>query len=344
MLTLHQKAARIGGLSLFILVIILLLGLFQWFASEPVDTSRLRFTDPEASSDIANGVGNGGAAAQVGVLESTFAEAKGVKHSNDKEQVLDKPLTMYADELSASDGKVLRGLLMDFWSECDAKANCDYLLKLLALLLDKQDYKILASYQHLEAQRKTLMGLELMPQDASLEDKIAQVKYVDAQVWGMAAERLFVDLYQMYDYRLASRELELLVDAQQYVEQYNVLRENAFSANKDASSERVKDPLHAYEQAMDWLPQTMSVEQRDRAQALLAKQYLNQHQAAAISERNKQVEVQALKVRNYQIELARLKKILETQRATSHGKMSNTEWKSYYETQLYEFRVNFFDL
>ncbi len=243
--------------------------------------------------------------------------------------------------LSTAGGKALRDKLTEFWRQCRSINVCDARLLALYAHLSREDYQMIAHYHALNSERDALMGMESVSHALSLYDKVARVKLIDQQIWGVNAERLYRDLYQMYDERLSASELYDIHDADEYLAQFDKLQQ-AFSRNRADRGEKVIGEQQ-YEQALTYLPEYMPAAQKQRVKEVLAKRYLDEQQMAEIRVRENQVQAQEVQVKNYQLALQELQSRLKNERRTIHASLTESEWLTYYQNQIHEFRVSFFN-
>jgi hypothetical protein len=241
--------------------------------------------------------------------------------------------------LAEASGNALVEALESFWQECQQRNDCEQLLVQLQAELSDARYHLLARYPQLKAQWQEVMGELELNQYHSLADRIAEMKRQALLIWGELASVMFAEEYALYDFSLASQDLET-DNAESYVESYEALL-NQWQPNEESLS--LDSGAARYEKGVSLIPSTFTQQQKDQAKAQLAAKYLNAEQSASIAKREQQVASQEVQVASYRSQLSDLKQSLDQQRSTAGSAMSDLEWQQYVEQQISDFRINFFN-
>lgn len=236
-------------------------------------------------------------------------------------------------------GRKLVTLLALFWRDCEAGASCEQDLLEQKRQLSPERYALLEHFIHNGLAREELLGLELVSQNASLEQKIAQVKYIDRQVWGDDAELLFADEYALYQFSLKSRQLSELEDAAGFIDAYQELLRQQ---HDDLARFSLESDLAKYEHASALIPDAYSAYDRAFLTQALADKYLLPVQQASLLLRQEQVTHQAIEVQTYRQGFDALSRELMASRQTDRAHLSQAQWQAYLARRQYEYRINFF--
>ena len=265
-----------------------------------------------------------------------FSAAMGSELLSASGQQLDKQGSW---EIEKSAGRELVTLLARFWWDCVAKDSCDQDLLEQKRYLSQERYVLLEHFLQNEQDREELLGLELVSQDISLEQKIAKVKYIDRQVWGDDADLVFKDEYALYQFTLRSRQLSELEDVSGFIYAYEqLLREQ----HDDLASMALESDLAKYEHGLTLIPDSYSAYDRESVTRALGGQFLTQIQQTSILHRQEQVTYQAIELQSYRQGLDALNRELMSSRQTDRAHFSPAQWEEYLAQRQYEYRLNFF--
>lgn len=247
--------------------------------------------------------------------------------------------------LKDAQGQTLMTAITSFWQQCRRHNNCDELLAKQRLLLDDDRYQLLVNFPVKQQEEQRLMGESLISQDASLADKIANVKAIREQVWGKDAAQLFQHQDAYYDYRLALADPENRFNhaqnADDFINEYNSM---LAERDVDLDSFALSSDTAKYEEALALIPRSMPEDETARIKAKLASQYLTANELQYIVNRDQQVDKQKQEITDYQQGLNELEVTLANERATSKKTMSDEAWQAYKAERLYQYRLNFFTL
>lgn len=245
--------------------------------------------------------------------------------------------------LDAVQGQALMMVLKSFWQQCSKLNNCDEMLAQQQLVLDDRRYQLLVNFPGNQQAEQRLMGESLLSQDASLAEKVANVKTIREQVWGKDASLLFEQQDAYYDYRLSladpDNRFNQTQNADDFMNEYNEMLEewgddlDSFSLNSDIAK---------YEQALQLIPSSMPDNEAARIKDELASQYLTANDQQAIANRSEQVDAQQQEISDYQQGLNQLEVTLANERATSKQALSDEDWQVYKADRLYQYRLDFF--
>lgn len=245
--------------------------------------------------------------------------------------------------LQDAQGQTLMTAITSFWQQCRRHNNCDELLVQQQLLLDDARYQLLVNFPDNQQNEQRLMGESFISQDASLADKIANVKAIREQVWGDDAVLLFQQQDAYYDYRLSlvdpDSRLNQTQNADDFINEYNAM---LAERGDDLDSFALASDTAKYEEALQLIPQSMSEDQTARIKAELASQYLTVNERQSIVNREQQVDKQEQEITNYQQGLNHLEATLANERATSKKTMNGEDWQVYKADRLYQYRLDFF--
>ena len=263
-----------------------------------------------------------------------------------KEQIpvnddMPEPETLLQD----AQGQTLITAITSFWQQCRRHNNCDELLTAQQLLLDEDRYQLLVNFPDNQQNEQRLMGASLISQDASLADKIANVKAIREQVWGDDAALLFQQQDAYYDYRLSlsdpDNRFNLAQNADDFINEYNAMLADQ---GEDLDSFALSSDTAKYEEALQLIPPSMPEDETARIKAKLASQYLTANERQSIVNREQQVDKQEQDITDYQQGLNELEVTLANERATSKKTMNDEDWQVYKAERLYQYRLNFFSL
>lgn len=245
--------------------------------------------------------------------------------------------------LKDAQGQTLMTAITSFWQQCRRHNNCDELLAKQRLLLDDDRYQLLVNFPVKQQEEQRLMGESLISQDASLADKIANVKAIREQVWGKDAAQLFQHQDAYYDYRLALADPENIFNqaqnADDFINEYNSM---LAERDVDLDSFALSSDIAKYEEALALIPRSMPEDETARIKAKLASQYLTANEQQSIVNRDQQVDKQEQEITDYQQGLNELEVTLANERATSKKTMNDEDWQVYKAERLYQYRLNFF--
>ncbi|CAM3101951.1 hypothetical protein [Moritella viscosa] len=245
--------------------------------------------------------------------------------------------------LKDAQGQTLMTAITSFWQQCRRHNNCDELLAKQRLLLDDDRYQLLVNFPVKQQEEQRLMGESLISQDASLADKIANVKAIREQVWGKDAAQLFQHQDAYYDYRLALADPEnrfnQAQNADDFINEYNSM---LAERDVDLDSFALSSDIAKYEEALALIPRSMPEDETARIKAKLASQYLTANEQQSIVNRDQQVDKQEQEITDYQQGLNELEVTLANERATSKKTMNDEDWQVYKAERLYQYRLNFF--
>ncbi|NQZ91039.1 MAG: chromosome segregation ATPase [Moritella sp.] len=261
-----------------------------------------------------------------------------------KEQIpvnddMPEPETLLQD----AQGQTLITAITSFWQQCRRHNNCDELLTAQQLLLDEDRYQLLVNFPDNQQNEQRLMGASLISQDASLADKIANVKAIREQVWGDDAALLFQQQDTYYDYRLSLADpdsrFNQTQNADDFINEYNAM---LAERGDDLDSFALNSDTAKYEEALQLIPLSMPENETARINAELASRYLTANERQSIVNREQQVDKQEQEITDYQQGLNELEVTLANERNTSKQTMSDEDWQVYKADRLYQYRLNFF--
>ncbi|SQD77070.1 chromosome segregation ATPase [Moritella yayanosii] len=240
-------------------------------------------------------------------------------------------------------GQALMTAITSFWQQCRRESNCDELLTQQQLLLDDDRYQLLVNFPVNLQNEQRLMGASLISLDASLTDKIANVKAIREQIWGDDAALLFQQQDAYYDYRLSLSDLDNRLNQTQnsddFINEYNAMLADR---GEDLDSFALSSDTAKYEQALQLIPSSMPEDETVRIKAELASQYLTANEQQSIVNRDQQVDKQKQEITDYQQRLNQLEATLANERATSKKTMNDEDWQVYKADRLYQYRLSFF--
>lgn len=247
--------------------------------------------------------------------------------------------------LQDAQGQTLMTAITSFWQQCRRENNCDELLAEQQLLLDDARYQLLVNFPVNQQNEQRLMGASLISQDASLADKIADVKAIRVQVWGDDAALLFQQQDTYYDYRLSLADPDSRFNqtqsANDFINEYNTM---LAERDDDLDNFALSSDTAKYEEALQLIPTSMPEDETARIKVELASQYLTANERQSIVNREQQVDKQEQEITDYQQGLNQLEATLANERATSKQTMSDEDWLAYKADRLYQYRLNFFSL
>lgn len=254
---------------------------------------------------------------------------------------MSEPETLLQD----AQGQTLMTAITSFWQQCRRENNCDELLAEQQLILDDARYQLLVNFPVNQQNEQRLMGASLISQDASLADKIANVKGIRELVWADDAALLFQQQDAYYDYRLSLADPESRFNqtqnADDFINEYNAM---LAEQGDDLDSFALSSDTAKYEEALHLIPPSMPEDETARIKAELASQYLTANERQSIVNREQQVDKQEQEITDYQQGLNQLEATLANERATSKQTMSDEDWLAYKADHLYQYRLNFFSL
>ncbi|QUM80566.1 chromosome segregation ATPase [Moritella sp. 5] len=269
-------------------------------------------------------------------------QAKEKMHVKEQMQV-NENMPEQDTSLQGTQGQTLMAAITSFWQQCRRHNNCDKLLAKQRLLLDDDRYQLLVNFPVNQQEEQRMMGESLISQDASLADKIANVKAIREQVWGDDAALLFQQQDTYYDYRLSLSDPDSRFsqthNADDFINAYNTML--AERAN-DLDSFALSSDTAKYEEALQLIPPSMPEDETARIKADLASQYLTASERQSIVNREQQVDKQEQEITDYQQGLNELEVTLANERATSKETMNDEDWQVYKAERLYQYRLNFF--
>lgn len=252
---------------------------------------------------------------------------------------LPKPDTLLQD----AQGQTLMTAITAFWQQCRRQNNCDELLAKQQLLLDDARYQLLVNFPVNQQREQGLMGASLMSQDASLADKIANVKAIREQVWGDDTVLLFQQQDRYYDYRLSLTDpdsrFNQTQNADDFISEYKAMLE---ALDDDLASFSLNSDTAKYEEALRLIPSTMPEHEAVRIKDELASQYQTTNDQQAIRNREQQIDAQNQDVTDYQQGLSQLEISLSSERDSANNKMTDEDWLAYKADRLYQYRLDFF--
>ncbi|AQS35548.1 hypothetical protein Sps_00328 [Shewanella psychrophila] len=269
-------------------------------------------------------------------LRSTQVQGSAAAMSSERLSVKRRQLR---GAIENSSGRELVALLTQFWRDCEVKVSCDQELFELKRYLSPERYVLLEHFLQNEQAREELLGLELVSQDISLEQKIAKIKYIDRQVWGDDAELVFKDEYALYQFTLKSRQLSELEDVSDFIDAYEQLLR---VQHDDLASFALESEQAKYEHALTLIPDSYSAYDRESVIQALGERFLTPAQQTSIHNRQEQVTHQAAEVETYQQGLDALNRELMNSRQTDKSHLSPAQWEDYLAQRHYEYRLHFF--
>lgn len=259
------------------------------------------------------------------------------------EGVINNTLPEQDSLLQEARGKTLMTALTSFWKQCSQQNNCDDMLAEKQLILTARRYQLLRNFPVNQQKEQGLMGESLISQDATLADKVANVKAIREQVWGIDANLLFEEQAAYYNYRLSLVESNNLLsqaqDADEFIQAYNTMLE---AQGDDLLSFGLDSEEAKYEEAVKLIPTSLSAHEAERIKTKLAAQYLAPESQQDIANRVTQVEQQQQEVMSYQQGLNALELTLANERATTKKILTDEQWQTYTAEQLYNYRLAFF--
>lgn len=260
-----------------------------------------------------------------------------------KEVAINNTLPEEDTLLQEARGQTLMTALTTFWKRCSQQNNCDDMLAQKQLVLTERRYQLLRDFPVNQQKEQRLMGESLISQDASLADKVANVKAIREQVWGVDASLLFEEQAAYYNYRLSLVESNNLLrqaqDADEFIQEYNTMLE---ALGDDLLSFGLESEGAKYEEAVKLIPTSLPAHEAERIKAKLATQYLTPEGQQDIASRANQVEQQQQEVMSYQQGLSELELTLADERATTQKMLNDEQWQAYRAEQLYNYRLAFF--
>lgn len=245
--------------------------------------------------------------------------------------------------LLSAQGQHLMAALTSFWQQCSRQHNCEEMLIRQQSILDERRYQLLLNFTENQQEELGLMGASLISQDASLADKIANVKAIREQVWGEDAALLFQQQDDYYDYRLSltdpDNKLNQTQNADDFIYEYNQL---LIERADDLDNFALSSGTAKYEEALKLIPASMSDYEAERIKDELAAEYLTSHDQQAIADREKQLNQQTEEITDYQQGLNLLETTLANERATTKQALTDEDWLAYKADRLYQYRLAFF--
>ncbi|MDC5811404.1 chromosome partitioning protein ParA [Vibrio europaeus] len=241
--------------------------------------------------------------------------------------------------LSVLEGTALSQELEAFWQHCLELNNCEMQLVSLKSLMTDSGYFLLANYPQLKQQWHDSLGTLELNQLARLADKIAEFKRQAEAIWGQQAETIFADQFAAYDFALDSQALAD-ISPDDYIAEFESLTQRW---QQNATSVGLDGDVATFETAVSLIPASYSQQQRDAVVNQLAATYLSSEQINEISTRQQQVKDQQQEVQDYQSQLSALKSSLSQQRSSTYSAMTDSDWMAYYNEQISQFRVDFFN-
>ncbi|WP_414932624.1 chromosome partitioning protein ParA [Vibrio europaeus] len=241
--------------------------------------------------------------------------------------------------LSALEGTALSQEIEAFWQHCLELSNCEMQLVSLKSLMTDSGYFLLANYPQLKQQWHDSLGTLELNQLARLADKIVEFKREAEVIWGQQAETIFSDQFAAYDFALDSQALAD-ISPDDYLAEFESLTQRW---QQNATSVGLDGYVATFETAVSLIPASYSQQQRDAVVNQLAATYLSSEQINEISTRKQQVKDQQQEVQDYQSQLSALKSSLSQQRTSTYSAMTDSDWMAYYNEQISQFRVDFFN-
>ncbi|MDC5851692.1 chromosome partitioning protein ParA [Vibrio europaeus] len=241
--------------------------------------------------------------------------------------------------LSALEGTALSQEIEAFWQHCLELSNCEMQLVSLKSLMTDSGYFLLANYPQLKQQWHDSLGTLELNQLARLADKIVEFKREAEVIWGQQAETIFSDQFAAYDFALDSQALAD-ISPDDYLAEFESLTQRW---QQNATSVGLDGDVATFETAVSLIPASYSQQQRDAVVNQLAATYLSSEQINEISTRKQQVKDQQQEVQDYQSQLSALKSSLSQQRTSTYSAMTDSDWMAYYNEQISQFRVDFFN-
>lgn len=230
----------------------------------------------------------------------------------------------------------MKAEIQTFWQQCTKQQDCEQWLAELAETVSAERYQLIAEYPGKLKQLETLMGSELITQDSTLAYKVAMVQAQRQQIWGEQAELLFAKENAFYQQRQQLAELLEESEYQTDEERLEILEE--LYAEQDDEI----DPETKYEQALLLLSDGLEGEELSQLKNKLASRYLDADKAQQIAVRETQVIEQAKQVQSYQQGLEQLEHNLTAARNSEYAHLSEAEWQSYKDQQIFDYRQQFF--
>lgn len=259
------------------------------------------------------------------------------------EGVINNTLPEQDSSLQEARGQTLMTALTSFWKQCSQQNNCDDMLAEKQLILTARRYQLLRNFPVNQQKEQRFMGESLISQDATLADKVANVKAIREQVWGIDASLLFEEQAAYYNYRLSLVESSNLLsqaqDADEFMQEYNAMLEEL---GDDLRSFGLESEGAKYEEAVKLIPTSLPVHETERIKKKLATQYLTPESQQDIASRANQVEQQQQDVVSYQQGLNALELTLANERTTTKKTLTDEQWQTYTAEQLYNYRLAFF--
>ncbi|MDC5805291.1 chromosome partitioning protein ParA [Vibrio europaeus] len=241
--------------------------------------------------------------------------------------------------LSVLEGTALSQEIEAFWQHCLELSNCEMQLVSLKSLMTDSGYFLLANYPQLKQQWHDSLGTLELNQLARLADKIVEFKREAEVIWGQQAETIFSDQFAAYDFALDSQALADTAP-DDYLAEFESLTQRW---QQNATSVGLDGDVATFETAVSLIPASYSQQQRDAVVNQLAATYLSSEQINEISTRKQQVKDQQQEVQDYQSQLSALKSSLSQQRTSTYSAMTDSDWMAYYNEQISQFRVDFFN-
>ncbi|OAN11399.1 hypothetical protein A3K86_20860 [Photobacterium jeanii] len=252
-----------------------------------------------------------------------------------------EPQNLMSDQVSKltnSQGQALHQAMAELWQQCRRLNNCNGLLAQLKIELPEARYWLVAQFPELDAQWQLRLGELPLDDYSSLAEKVTEVKQQARALWGDLADTVFADEFALYDFTLASQQLEQST-SEDFLANYQALLKKWQTADTSLS---LDNNMALYEKGMSLIPSTYSQAQREQIKQQLTEQYLTQEQSVSIAHREQQVAEQQVQVEDYQSQLAQLTASLNHLRSTSLSGMSETDWQYYQQQKISEFRIAFF--
>ncbi|WP_432579472.1 chromosome segregation ATPase [Vibrio sinus] len=233
-------------------------------------------------------------------------------------------------------GRELVMALESFWQECQRLSDCADKLTTLEPQLADSRYQLFLRYPSLIREWQQVWGDTELNKFSSLSDKVAEFKRLAALVWGEFAEQIFADELTFYDFSLGLQNVSN-GPAEDFAEGYQAYLDKW--QNEEVTLE-LQNNSAKYDKGVSLIPDTYSFEQVQVIKHQLAQQYLSAQEIQSIASRERQIVEQDTQVNQYQIKLSELQTSLEQQRLST--RLSDTEWQTYAEQQISQFRRDYF--
>ncbi|QFI37313.1 chromosome segregation ATPase [Moritella marina ATCC 15381] len=277
------------------------------------------------------------------VINPSIATTVELQRKEQKEAVVNTEVSEQDSLLQEARGQALMTALTSFWKLCNQRHNCDEMLVQQQLMLTERRYQLLRNFPVNQQEELRLMGESFTSQNATLADKVANVKAIRELVWGIDARLLFEEQAAYYNYRLSLVESNNLLsqaqNAEEFIQAYNAMLE---AQSDDLLSFGLDSEEAKYEEAVRLIPTSILNNEAADIKAKLATQYLTPEKQQDIANRANQVEQQQQEVMSYQQGLYELERTLANERLTTKKMLSDEQWQTYTAGQLYRYRLAFF--